>query len=799
MTYASRLSLSNAGVDRETAYEIVVLLLETENGGTNEVLQCAKLVFSRLGNFPALQLTTSRYDFAEDNFRNLFLSLEGLTRETENTVVVRGKEIILTDFQEKLFRTLNRHQSVSVSAPTSAGKSFLLGLEIIRQISELPGAIVFVVPTRALIRQVMRDILSSLRRFNVTMVDVLCVPEAVDPSVSNRGLIYVFTQERLINLLNSPESTVPISFLVVDEAQEVGDDQRGILLQSAIEQALKENSECKVLFASPLRSNPGFLLGLFGRDREGEFFVESSSPVSQTLILVDQVERKPKLGLFSFRMNEERQSMGCFELPFKFRGKKSEVLANFAATFTGEEESSIVFCDGARDAEKNAEELCAIVDELKAPSKKVDDLISFVKSHIHQLHPLVRTLRYGVAAHYGYMPEMVRASIEELFHEGEIRFVCCTSTLLQGVNLPAKHVFMLKPTRGKNPIDRGSFWNLAGRAGRMAREYRGNVWCISPDCWDENPIDGDKMTELSAAFQSQLSTALTDVVDAANATDRPAENAETAKADQTFGKLFSDLTLNNESFVDSKYCDEANRAQCEVIDTVCSSLKARLSSIRDVVVRHHTISPHRIEELHLQFMTAESLRDLVPIHPLRKDGYQRLKEIFKLLDDVFFKTGNKSFEFHTWLASQWLRERPLGDLIQDVLERGQNTQDPVEISKTIRDLLESLEKEIRFKYVKYLRLYHDLLVFHFELKGESEEAEKVLPLHLYLEFGACSETLIRLMGFGLSRTTAIEVRNNRGLDGDATLDKCRQALVDITDEDTSLPNLVMDEVRSLLS
>src|SRR5690606_22580176 len=68
---------------------------------------------------------------------------------------------------------------------------------------------------------------------------------------------------------------------------------------------------------------------------------------------------------------------------------------------------------------------------------------------------------------------------EGLFKEREINYVFCTSTLLEGVNLPAKNVFILNNKVYGNsffkPID---FWNLAGRAGRLKHELSGNIICL---------------------------------------------------------------------------------------------------------------------------------------------------------------------------------------------------------------------------------------------------------------------------------------------------------------------------------
>lgn len=50
---------------------------------------------------------------------------------------------------------------------------------------------------------------------------------------------------------------------------------------------------------------------------------------------------------------------------------------------------------------------------------------------------------------------------------------------MEGVNLPAKSIFLRGPQRGRNkPLSEVDFWNLAGRAGRQGKEFQGNIICI---------------------------------------------------------------------------------------------------------------------------------------------------------------------------------------------------------------------------------------------------------------------------------------------------------------------------------
>src|SRR5262249_7557634 len=139
----------------------------------------AELILARLGNFPGRDLLRQRHQNIPS--RQLFPQLEMRVHEIENTIQdAGGRKRRLTDFQFEALRAFSEHKSVSVSAPTSAGKSFLLGLEVLRKLrDQRPAAIAYIVPTRALIRQVIVDLRSHLLGSNLPFPLIRSVPRIV--------------------------------------------------------------------------------------------------------------------------------------------------------------------------------------------------------------------------------------------------------------------------------------------------------------------------------------------------------------------------------------------------------------------------------------------------------------------------------------------------------------------------------------------------------------------------------------------------------------------------------------------
>ncbi|MBF4365087.1 ATP-dependent DNA helicase, partial [Vibrio anguillarum] len=134
VSHASVLSLGTSD-DVNESYEIITRLLEETSGNSKLVKGAAEVILSRIGNFPGRDLLRSRY--AIESGIPAPLRLEIIARESENTITDEtDNEIQLTDFQLQLFRSLESEQNLSISAPTSAGKSFVLNLSLSNQIKE---------------------------------------------------------------------------------------------------------------------------------------------------------------------------------------------------------------------------------------------------------------------------------------------------------------------------------------------------------------------------------------------------------------------------------------------------------------------------------------------------------------------------------------------------------------------------------------------------------------------------------------------------------------------------------------
>ena len=72
----------------------------------------------------------------------------------------------------------------------------------------------------------------------------------------------------------------------------------------------------------------------------------------------------------------------------------------------------------------------------------------------------------------------------------------CTSTLLEGVNLPADKIFVVSAKKADEQLTSFEFRNLIGRAGRLDQHLCGLVYCIqTPDDKSEDWIEAYRQEE----------------------------------------------------------------------------------------------------------------------------------------------------------------------------------------------------------------------------------------------------------------------------------------------------------------
>jgi len=753
---------------KKLAYKIATILSENYSQQYDEINKIVQYIIINSGQLPVVQKNIN--DGNKDYFSiykdsgipyNPLLFKNIITKQILNKLPIRfeGKEIYLTDFQSKTFDNLDKGKSISISAPTSAGKSFLLKAYLANRFKEKQNfCVVYIVPTRALISQVQKDFRISLKDFDSTDVQITSSANYnKDRNITKK--LFILTQERFHNLLFDTDFDEPLDVLIIDEAQKVSDGSRGILLEEVIEEAIKRNIQKKMplqkIFLSPFSKNPGKFAEMFRlTDLQSE--KTRLSPVAQNLILINVLTSSYSLKLATVEFEHEISI--CED---KISEEEREYLEskNWPLLWTAKK-----FCDDYNIVYCNSPRMCvdsAILFSSKLPPincSEVDEVIAFLKDQIHDQYYLIQCLKKGVAYHYGKLPNNIRVMVENLFRNKKIKYIFCTSTLLEGVNLPAQNIFIYKPTQGKSGMNCLNFWNLAGRAGRLLKDYHGNIFCVNISEWKGyKPNPHDVEHEIESLLEGMIINKNKEVMNYLKnlyfnlkSKDRPIEQAITRF-------IIHEMKGGGVHFIEEliKRNPKFEIDKLKAIQEEIQNISKEIQLPAKLIQKNSSIDPRIQQKLLANF---RENTPMLPVHPTEKDSLKNLTEIFRIIKDFFMNKKDNSHRYYAPLAFSWINNKTMPELIKfkiyNITKKETLTQEM--LNGEIEKLFEDLDDKIRFEYQKFLKCYIDVLLFYYD-ECKYDQKKICVQLPMYLEYGTFNKNILLLQSVGFSRSTAINI------------------------------------------
>lgn len=805
MMCASVLADSENGGCQDAALRIAQACMSSQDTAISQK-EAAGIVFDELANRLALNLSQERGMITPNLPSRLGVAarVQWTRRELENSIELANGTVLATNrFQRKFWDAVEQSVWTSASAPTSAGKSFIVLEWIANFFATHPkGLIVYLVPTRALINQVETDFRALRKERDIPSVAVSSLPmqSALRPDVGN---FLVFTQERFHIFLSAFENAPSIDVIVVDEAQKVGDRQRGVLLQDVIERVSSERPTAKIIFASPQTENPEILLTDAPEGTTAGSVVSNDVTVNQNLLWANQVRGDPRKWDVLLCLPEGTRPLGSIQLPFTPTsvGKRLPFVAH---ALTSGEGGSLIYVDGPADAEKAAELLFDLeARDTEAPhAARLAELSELVRNAIHDKYSLARVLSRRIAFHYGNMPLIVRNEIERCFRDGHIKYLVCTSTLIEGVNLPCRNILVRGPKKGRNqPMNESDFWNLAGRAGRWGREFQGNVVCVDasvPQVWRNGAPQVRRRYRIERTTEKIMDApdALIRFIQAGTPRD---DFRNTQELEYMTSYLMAKM-MRSGSLAGTAL---ARRTNIDVVLQLEEILRIAISSISlapGIIMRNPGISPLAMENLKAYFRSRTGdIRELLPVSPSSEDAASRyiaiLQRISRHLAPVF-GIGPRAIMLGLLITS-WMRGYPLKRLITERINYLARHDRPTNVPATIRAVMSDVEEIARFQAPKFLACYVDVLREHLASVGQSELLPSQFDINVLLEFGVPGGTQLSLMGLGLSRTSALALAEIIASDS-LSEEQCLEWLRTNDWENRDLPVLLKREVRIAL-
>lgn len=469
---ASILASSDNDEHRRKALSFSILAYLRHRGEDDENLyeRYLYVILSRLGDLPAVGNIVDD-DTREQFERDLVSSFDSVLStelESNRQLYSLGEGSYLSEFQDKIFRALNSGQDIAISGPTSSGKSFILQQFIEHQIQkDEEFEAIYVVPTRALITEVSNDLKEIGEGIDVKTGAYFTGDD------DDEDVFLVVTPERCLRLLRDDvNQQIDPSLVFFDEIQNIEDGERGVLFENVIESLHEIWPDTQIVAAGPYLEDPGSTLSKITGD-DVEEITTIFTPIFQLKVILQFESQNAKKGR---KLDVTILSPSGNEISFKIdepsgltyskvKGNKKRSLGEILYSF-GKGDKNLVYASKKNLAEQWAGQLSE-ERESKPVSDRTRNLADFLSYAIHEEYTLIDCLRHGVAFHHGMVPNIARTEIEEIYREeNDLDTIVSTPTLLQGVNLPAKNMFVLNPSKGRAELTDFDFKNLIGRVGR---------------------------------------------------------------------------------------------------------------------------------------------------------------------------------------------------------------------------------------------------------------------------------------------------------------------------------------------
>ncbi len=392
---------------------------------------------------------------------------------------MKFKEFTLDKFQVDAVNSVDKGNSVVVSAATGTGKT-LIADYIIDKFLKKHKRIIYTAPIKALSGQKYRDFKKDYGEENIGIMtgDVVINPEAP---------VLIMTTEIYRNMLLSKDEIIEhVRYVVFDEIHFINDLERGTIWEESIIfspphirflclSATIPNAKDFAAWIQNIKKHKVDVVKYDKRAVPLKHFIYDTKLGITTVddVLKDssfkeyyQVSRRRKK-----RIKEKLQAPSHINLVNQISDKLPCIIFNFSR----------------KDCEKKAVELSKKKDFLNNKHRSeiislCNKLISAEYRSLESIQKLKKALSKGIAFHHAGLLPKAKELVEILFSKGIIKVLYATETFAVGINMPAKTVCFasLNKFDGLNfrQINSKEYFQMGGRAGRRGIDKIGYVITI---------------------------------------------------------------------------------------------------------------------------------------------------------------------------------------------------------------------------------------------------------------------------------------------------------------------------------
>ncbi|PBP18085.1 ATP-dependent RNA helicase DOB1, partial [Diplocarpon rosae] len=436
----------------------------------------------------------------------------------------------LDPFQKVSIASIERGESVLVSAHTSAGKTVVAEYAIAQSLKN-NQRVIYTSPIKALSNQKYREFAAEFGDVGLMTGDVTINPTAT---------CLVMTTEILRSMLyRGSEIMREVQWVVFDEIHYMRDKSRGVVweetiillpdkvryvfLSATIPNAMQfaewitktHQQPCHIVYTD-FRPTPlqhyFFPAGADGIhlivDEKGNFREDNFQKAMATI--------EDKKGADPADINAKQKGKGKHKKTNKGSAKddNNDIYKIVRMIMVKHYNPVIVFSFSKRDCEAYALKMSSMAfndDSEKAMVQKVFESaiesLSDEDKTLPQIQHILPLLRRGIGVHHSGLLPILKETIEILFQENLIKVLFATETFSIGLNMPAKTVVFTSVEKfdgvSMRYLTPSEFVQMSGRAGRRGLDDRGIVIMMINDKMEPATAKGivrGEQDKLNSAF-----------------------------------------------------------------------------------------------------------------------------------------------------------------------------------------------------------------------------------------------------------------------------------------------------------
>ncbi|GBG24263.1 Activating signal cointegrator 1 complex subunit 3 [Hondaea fermentalgiana] len=371
--------------------------------------------------------------------------------------------------QTQIFHVMyHTDENVLLGAPTGSGKTISSELALLRVFKQYPKQkVVYIAPLKALVAERSKEWQETLgKQLNKRVVE-FTGDVTPDPGVLRRADVLITTPEKwdgASRMWQDRSYVKQVRLVIIDEIHLLG-EERGAVLEVIV---------TRMRYIAETTGHPVRIVGL-------------STALANAHDLASWLGIRNEVGLYNFR-----PAVRPVPLEAHIHGFPGKHYCPRMATMTKPAYQAIlthsptkpvlIFVASRRQTRITSMDLISLCASSDNPRRflhmDAQDMDAIIQSGIDD-ETLRHTLAFGIGIHHAGLSARNRDIVEELFVNGKIQILVCTSTLAWGVNFPA-HLVVIKgteyydaKTKRYQPFPVTDVLQMMGRAGRPQFDQEG--------------------------------------------------------------------------------------------------------------------------------------------------------------------------------------------------------------------------------------------------------------------------------------------------------------------------------------